>query len=98
MITASSSHDNNHGPFLARLHGRRRGRYMGAWCAKYNNRYQYLQVDFGGASKIVRIAIQGRQDANQWVTQFYLSNSIDRVHFVEYMERNSRKVSHVRSC
>ncbi|XP_068726466.1 uncharacterized protein [Montipora capricornis] len=91
MITASSFHDINHGPFLARLHGRRRGRYMGAWSAKYNNRYQYLQVDFGGASKIVRIAMQGRQDANQWVTQFYLSHSMDRVHFVEYMERNSRK-------
>ena len=92
MITASSFHDANHAPFLARLHGRRRGRYMGAWSAKYNNAYQYLQVDFGGASKIVRIALQGRQDANQWVKSFYCSYSMDRVHFVEYMERNSRKV------
>ena len=92
MITASSFHDANHAPFLARLHGRRRGRYMGAWSAKYNNAYQYLQVDFGGASKIVRIALQGRQDANQWVKSFYCSYSMDTVHFVEYMERNSRKV------
>lgn len=92
MITASSFHDANHAPFLARLHSRRRGRYMGAWSAKYNNAYQYLQVDFGGASKIVRIAMQGRQDANQWVKSFYCSYSMDRVHFVEYMERNSRKV------
>ena len=92
MITASSYWDANHAAHLARLHGRRRGRYMGAWSSKYKNRYQWLQVDFGGAAKIIRISTQGRQDANQWVTQYYVSHSLDRVHFSEYKERNSRKV------
>lgn len=92
MITASSIWNVNHAAHLARLHGRRRGPYIGAWAAKYNNRYQWLQVYFGGASKIIRISTQGRQDANQWVTQYYVSHSMDRVHFSEYKERNNRKV------
>ena len=92
MITASSQWDTNHAAHLARLHGRRRGRYMGAWSSKYNNRYQWLRVDFGGPAKIIRISTQGRQDADQWVTQYYVSHSLDRVHFSEYQERNSRKV------
>lgn len=92
MITASSVWDVNHAAHLARLHNRRRGRYMGAWFARYNTRYQWLQTDFGGAAKIIRISTQGRQDANQWVTQYYVTHSLDRVHFSEYKERNSRKV------
>lgn len=92
MMSASSQWDINHAAHLARLHSRRRGRFMGAWSSKYNNRYQFLQVDFGGAAKIIRISSQGRQDANQWVTQYYVSHSLDRVHFSEYKERNSRKV------
>lgn len=92
MITASSMWDVNHAAYFARLHNRRRGRFMGAWSAKYNSRYQWLQVYFGGAAKIIRISTQGRPDANQWVTQYYITHSLDRVHFSEYKERNSRKV------
>ena len=65
---------------------------MGAWCAKMNNRYQYIQIDFGRPTKIVKMEIQGRQDVRMWVTQFYVTHSVTQVHFVEYMERNSRKV------
>ena len=92
MITASSIWAVNHGAHLARLHNRRRGNLMGAWSSKYNTRYQWLQVYFGGSAKIIRICTQGRQDANQWVTQYYITHSLDRVHFSEYKERNSRKV------
>lgn len=93
MVTASSQWDNYHAAFLGRLHWGRRGRYMGAWSAKHNNRYQYLQVDFGRAAKIIRIATQGRQDADQWVTQYYVMHSLDLLRFSEYKERNSRRVS-----
>ena len=92
MMSASSYWDVNHAAHFGRLHHRRRGRFIGAWSSKYNNRYQFLQVDFGGASKIIRIATQGRHDANQWVTQYYVSHSLTRIHFSEYKERNSRKV------
>ncbi|XP_027046414.1 uncharacterized protein LOC113674139 [Pocillopora damicornis] len=93
MVTASSQWDNYHAAFMGRLHWGRRGRYMGAWSAKHNNRYQYLQVDFGRAAKIIRIATQGRQDADQWVTQYYVMHSLDLLRFSEYKERNSRRVS-----
>lgn len=92
LVTASSQWDKYHGSFLARLNWGRRGRYMGAWSAKHNNRYQWLQLDFGKAAKIIRLATQGRQDADHWVTQYYVKHSLDGIRFVEYKERNNRKV------
>ena len=65
---------------------------MGAWSAKYNNRYQWLQVDFRRAAKIIRISTQGRQDTDQWVTQYFVMHSLDGIHYVPYQERNNIKV------
>lgn len=93
LVTASSQWDKYHAAFLARLHWQRRGRYMGAWSARHNNRYQWLQLDFGGWAKIIRLATQGRQDTDQWVTQYYVRHSLDGIRFVDYQERNTRKVS-----
>ena len=92
LVTASSQWDKNHAAFLARLHWQRRGRYMGAWSARHNNRYQWLQLDFGRWAKIIRLATQGRQDTDQWVTQYYVRHSLDGIRFVDYQERNTRKV------
>ena len=92
QMTSSSRWDNFHGPYRARLNIRRHGRYMGAWSSQYNNRYQWIQIDFKGAAKIIRISTQGRQDAAQWVTQYYVTRSLDAVNFVPYKERNSIKV------
>ena len=66
---------------------------MGAWCARSNNRYQYLQIDFARLAKIIKMAIQGRHDANQWVKQYYITHSVNAINFVEYKERNNRKVT-----
>ena len=65
---------------------------MGAWCARHNNRYQWLSVDFGRAMRVVKVATQGRHDARQWVTQYYLSFSQDNVNFAEYKQNSARKV------
>ena len=92
LVTASSQWDKYHAAFLARLHWQRRGRYMGAWSARHNNRYQWLQLDFGRWAKIIRLATQGRQDTDQWVTQYYVRHSLDGIRFVDYQERNTRKV------
>lgn len=92
FVTASSQWDKYHAAFLARLHWQRRGRYMGAWSARHNNRYQWLQLDFGRWAKIIRLATQGRQDTDQWVTQYYMKHSLDGIRFVDYQERNTRKV------
>ena len=38
------------------------------------------------------MAIQGRQDARQWVTKFFVAYSQDSAHFAEYKENSNRKV------
>ena len=93
QLSASSSWDRNHGPSNARLHWRRRGPRTGAWSARHNTRYQWLQVDFIHAMRVVKIATQGRQDAAQWVTQYYLTYSQDGAHFAEFKQNSNRKVS-----
>ena len=92
LLTSSSRWDKYHGPYRARLNIRRHGRYIGAWSSQYNNRYQWLQVDFAGPAKIIRICTQGRQDLNQWVTQYYVTRSLDAVNYRPYKERNNIKV------
>ena len=96
QITASSyinqNKDQYHAPWLGRLQRHRRGRYAGAWLAKYNTPYQWLQVDFGRPSKIIKISTQGRHDAPMWVRQYYVTRSLDAIHFKQYEERNSLKV------
>ncbi|KAL9950565.1 hypothetical protein ACROYT_G043081 [Oculina patagonica] len=92
QLSASSSWDRNHGPNNGRLHLRRAGARMGAWCARHNNRLQWYQVNFGRPTRVVKITTQGRQDARQWVTQYYLSYSQDGIHYAEFKENSNRKV------
>lgn len=91
-ITVSSKWDIYHGPSRARLQIPQRGRYRGAWSARHNNRYQWIRIDFRRAVKVLAVATQGRSDASQWVTRYYLSYSFDGIHFVPYL---CRKVSTV---
>ena len=67
-------------------------RYRGAWSSRVNDRYQWLQVTFRRPKKIVAISSQGRQDANQWVTKYWLTYSMDRVHYVYYKQLGVTKV------
>ena len=92
QITASSMWDRNHGPGNARLYWRRSRARTGAWSARHNNHYQWLQVDFKRSMRVVKIAIQGRQDARQWVTNFFVKYSQDGANFAEYKENSNRKV------
>lgn len=86
-ITVSSKWDRYHGPSRARLQIPRRGRYRGAWSAKHNNPYQWIKIDFRGPVKVLAVATQGRQDASQWVTRYYLTYSFDGINFIPYMCR-----------
>ena len=92
QITASSSWDGNHGPNNARLYWRRSRARIGAWSARHNNYYQWLQVNFKRPTRVVKISTQGRQDARQWVTRYYVTYSQDGAHFAEYKENSNRKV------
>lgn len=91
-ITASSEYNVYHAARLGRLGLHKRGRYVGAWCARHNNKNQWIKVDFGRTMKITKIATQGRQDAAQWVTYYRVSSSLDGVHWQVYRFKNNDKV------
>lgn len=82
-ITASSYYNHFHAPWLARLHRRKHGRFVGSWAARHNNHHQFLQVDLGRTMKITGINTQGRYDANQWVTAYYVLYSSDGMYFAK---------------
>jgi hypothetical protein len=50
-------------------------------------------IDFGRATKIIRVSTQGRQDVSQWVTTYWISFSQDGVNFVYYKKGSGNKVS-----
>ena len=62
---------------------------------RHNNRYQWLQIDLGRISKIIRLGTQGRAAVNQWVTYYYLSSSVDGVHFAKYRQNSRDKVREI---
>lgn len=96
-ITASSVFNQFHAARLGRLGQVKRGRYVGAWCARHNNHLQWFKVDFGRPMKVTAVLTQGRQDTNQWVTSFYLSSSQDNVHWETYKFRSGYKVIAMRA-
>nr|XP_058951355.1 uncharacterized protein LOC131778889 [Pocillopora verrucosa] len=75
-----------------RLHFLYRSGRHGAWIAQKNDRFQFLQANFGDWTKITRVAIQGRSDAEQWVKRFKLSYGYDAVFFKAYLEDGNKKV------
>jgi len=48
-----------------------------SWCSWNLDNQQWLQTDFGRLKKLSQFQIQGRADADQWITSFQLSHSRD---------------------
>ena len=71
---------------------RRVGRYGGAWCARRSIRNTWLQFDFGGRTRVTRVCTQGRQNADQWVTSYYVKYSKSGQRFIPYREGRRTKV------
>ena len=92
-ISASTEHSSSQGAINARLYFLSKSGRTGAWTAGSRDVYQYLQVNFGDWTKVSRVAMQGRSDADQWVKSFSLSYGYDPVFFKDYKENGSRKVS-----
>lgn len=86
QITASSEYDENHAAVQGRLNFKAFGYKTGAWSARTNNIYQWLQVDLGKYRVVTGIATQGRNIGYQWVTSYDLEYSEDGVTFVYYKE------------
>ena len=59
---------------------------------RHNNRYQWLQINLGRLCKIIRVGTQGSALSNYWVTTYYLSSSVDGIHFAKYRQNSRDKV------
>ena len=95
QISASSQWNANHAAIQGRLNFKKNGIKQGGWSARANNANQWLQVDLVSKfTKVTRVATQGRNVANQWVTKYTLQYSNDGVHFQYYKESGqaNRKV------
>ena len=90
QITASSQWDDNHSPTRARLNTKLTGVKRGGWSARTCDLNQWLQVDLGSYSTVTRVATQGRNGHDQWVTQYRLQFSNDGVNFHFYQEPGDR--------
>ena len=69
--------------------------YMGhesLFLFRYNNARQWLNIDLGTISRVKRISTQGRYDADQWVTSYTVSYSVDNIKFYPYKEKRRIKV------
>ena len=86
QISASSQLDDNHSARQARLHFKISGIKRGGWSALTNDLNQWLQVDLGSYSKVTRVATQGRNAYNEWVTRYRLQYSDDGITFYFYKE------------
>lgn len=83
--------NNRHAAWLGRLGRKKRGGYAGAWCARYNNHYQWMKFDLSRPMRITKVATQGRQDYNQWVTRYTISSSLDGTHWAIYRFKSQDK-------
>ena len=92
-ITASSESQSNKA-YYGRLHFLYKSWHVvGGWVAQQNDQKPFFQVHFGDWRKVTRVAIQGRQDKDQWVELFSLSYGYDSVFFQVYTEEGVKKVS-----
>ena len=92
-FSASSSAHAKYAPARARLNLQGNSKAHGAWCAKTNDGKQWLQIDFGELVRVTKVATQGQQNSNNWVTKFTLYYSVDGIHWAEYKENSVTWVS-----
>ena len=85
QITASSEYNAYHAADHSRLNYRGQS---AAWSALVNDANQWLQIDLiSYYITVTRIATQGRDTYDQWVTKYKLQYSNDEVTFKHYREQ-----------
>ena len=96
QITASSQLDKYHAASRARLNIKLSGNMKGGWTARTEDLKQWLQVDLGSYTIVTRVATQGRNGYNQWVTKYrllYAGNDGMNFHSYKELGDTSAKVS-----
>ena len=87
QISASSEWNARYAVIYARLHLQASGSIAGAWVAGKSDANQWLQIDLIGQYRVItRVATQGRNNYDQWVTQYRLQYINCTLHFQDYRE------------
>ena len=90
QISASSNKDDSFAASRARLHVKKSGKVgirQGGWSPFKDDLNQWLQVDLGRLTTVTRLATQGRDGSDEWVTKYTLQYSFDGVIYHDYRER-----------
>ena len=76
-ITASSEYNENHSVKGCKLNKVMKNGHASAWCAASSDcENPWIQVDLGSEYWINAVSLQGREDCEQWVTQFRIRYSL----------------------
>ena len=90
QISASSQLNDDRAPTQARLHTKAAiGGKNGGWSALKNDLYQWFQVDLGSKAIVTRVATQGIDGLDEWVTKYRVQFSHSGIYFNFY-----RKAEH----
>lgn len=92
-FTASTIYNKYSPAWLARLRNKPRGKYTGCWLPRHKNARQWIQVDLKRVTRIIKIATQGRPNANQYVTRFIVAYSQDRIRWLKYTKNGRVQVT-----
>lgn len=86
-ITASSEYSVNHSVLGCKLgKDRPNPNHVAAWCAKSEDKFPWIQVEFPKPLTLSAVSIQGRGDCNQYVTRFRVLVSDDGRAFMNTCE------------
>lgn len=87
QISASSFFGNSYRPSVARLFLQRTEHLGGGWSALTYDSNQWLQVDLNSQYRVTRVATQGKNGQDQWVTTYKLQYKEDGGSFQNYKEQ-----------
>ena len=97
-ITASSYYRERSAPSRGRLHlavpdPSIQSGVTGGWCQRFRQR-QWLQVDFGYVASVGKVATQGKQEHDFWVTKYFLTyrRDVKSSGFLLYKQNGNAKV------
>ncbi|KAK2563931.1 EGF-like repeat and discoidin I-like domain-containing protein 3 [Acropora cervicornis] len=80
QLSASSSYDERHQPYHARLNKTVQGS-RGGWCSAFADETEFLEVNLGNKTNVSGISTQGQSMFDNWVTKYALSYSLNGKHW-----------------
>ncbi len=97
-MVSSSQYNQYYGPERARLREVTEGSFIGGWSPKAANTGEWIQFDLSKDTKVTRIAIQGRDNANWWTTSYSLSYRVNGGSYEPYNNGQVCAIIFIKNC